>query len=128
MEFNVNLYGDVENPLVEIPGKRGRANELYSESPLYAFLISIPHCIATMFQSIAKEEGIKVKTCKVRAKYDLDEKALILGKYIIRKITIEVYGDCDKDELDELVEKVKQNCPIYLSFNDKIVVVPRYNF
>jgi hypothetical protein len=32
-----------------------------------------------MFQSIAKEEGIKVKTCKVRAKYDLDEKAMILG-------------------------------------------------
>ncbi|MFP3260636.1 MAG: hypothetical protein RXQ22_07085 [Sulfolobus sp.] len=46
----------------------------------------------------------------------------------MRKITIEVYGDCDKDELDELVEKVKQNRPIYLSFNDKIVVVPRYNF
>ncbi|MFP3200704.1 MAG: hypothetical protein RXR43_00350 [Sulfolobus sp.] len=50
------------------------------------------------------------------------------GKYIIKKITIEVYGDCDKDKLDELVEKVKQNCPIYLSFNDEIVVVPRYNF
>ncbi len=51
MEFNVNLYGDVENPLVEIPGKRGRANELYSESPLYAFLISIPFVPTLSFHS-----------------------------------------------------------------------------
>ncbi len=124
MEFIINLYGNSENPLVEIHGKKFTINELYKEGPLYAFLLSIPHCIITMFDHIAREEGIRVKSCRVRSTYYLDNSLLLLGKYAIKSIKIEIYGDCDKEELKEIIEKVKQNCPIYLSFSDKIQVLP----
>ncbi|MCY0882861.1 OsmC family peroxiredoxin [Acidianus infernus] len=124
MEFIINLYGNSENPLVEINGKKYTADRLYKEGPLYAFLLSIPHCIITMFEHLAKKEGIQVKVCKVRSTYYLDDSLLLLGKYVIKNIKIEIYGDCSKEELNELVEKVKQNCPIYLSLSDRIQLLP----
>jgi uncharacterized OsmC-like protein len=124
MEFIINLYGNSENPVVEIHGKKYSINELYKEGPLYAFLLSIPHCIITMFEHLAKKEGIQVKVCKVRSTYYLNDSLLLLGKYAIKNIKIEIYGDCSKEELNELVEKVKQNCPIYLSLSDKIQLLP----
>ncbi|WP_236753113.1 OsmC family protein [Acidianus sp. HS-5] len=128
MEFIINLYGNSENPQVEIYGKKSTINELYKEGPLYAFLLSIPHCIITMFQHIAKKDGIQIKTCRVKSTYYLDDTLLLQGKYVIKSIKIELYGDCEKDELNELVEKVKQNCPIYLSLKDKIQVLPMLSF
>ncbi|BFI77028.1 OsmC family protein [Sulfurisphaera ohwakuensis] len=125
MEFSISLYGDFENPTVEIPGRIEKASKLYLEAPLYAFLISIPHCIAEAFESIAKKEGIKIKDCKVRAVYEIDEKQFMLGYPVIKKIKVFIYNSgCTSEELEEMIRKVKRECPIYLSFSEKIEILP----
>ncbi|WP_338604154.1 OsmC family protein [Sulfolobus tengchongensis] len=123
MEISFTLSGDLENPMIELGGKISRAKNLYQESPLMAFLVSIPHCIANMTDNIAKKEGIPLASCKIIARYVLDEKAIMFGNYIFKKIIIEVHSKgCSEDELKELIEKVKRECPIYLSFRDKIEI------
>ncbi|BFH74566.1 OsmC family protein [Sulfurisphaera javensis] len=125
MEFNISVLGDLENPIVELPGRRARAEEIYKESPLFAFLVSIPHCVAVAFESVAKKEGIKVKNCKVRASYELDEKQFMLGYPVIKKIKIYIHNEgCTEEELNEIITKVKRECPIYLSFSEKIDIIP----
>ncbi|MDT7861386.1 MAG: OsmC family protein [Saccharolobus sp.] len=123
MEISLSLTGDLENPIIEFGGKISRAKNFYQEGPLMAFLISIPHCIATMADSIAKKEGITLSSCKIIARYVLDEKEMFLGNYVFKKIIIEIYGKgCSEEELKELIKKVKRECPIYLSFREKIEI------
>jgi len=61
MEFSIILSGDFDNPDVELPNRKTKADKLYSESPLFAFLVSIPHCIGKAFESVCKERRSKAK-------------------------------------------------------------------
>ncbi|MFP3205380.1 MAG: OsmC family protein [Metallosphaera yellowstonensis] len=124
MEISLTLFGDEESPRVQIGSNVRNASDLYLESPLMAFLTSIPHCVFNAVLSVSRKEGITLR-CRVRAKYVLDDGYLKVGDYVIRKVILEVEGGgCSKDELKEVVEKVKRECPIYLSFRDRMEINP----
>jgi len=92
---------------------------------LFAFLVSIPHCIREAFESVCKREGIKVKDCRIKAVYELDEQQFMLGYPVIRKIRIYISNKgCTTEEINEMINKVKKECPIYLSFKEKIDILP----
>ena len=125
MEFSISLSGDFDNPEVELPNRKTKADELYSESPLFAFLVSIPHCIGEAFESVCKREGVKLKDCKIKAVYELDEKQFMLGYPVIRRIKVYISNKgCTIEEIKEMINKVKKECPIYLSFQEKIEILP----
>jgi len=125
MEFSITLYGDFDNPYVEIPGRKTKADKLYLESPLFAFLVSIPHCIGEAFESVCKREGIKVKDCGIKVVNELDEHQFMLGYPVIRKIKIYISNKgCTTEEINEMINRVKKECPIYLSFKEKIDILP----
>ncbi|BCS92977.1 OsmC family protein [Metallosphaera javensis (ex Sakai et al. 2022)] len=87
-----------------------------------AFLVSIPHCIFNSIYNVAEKEGMKLK-CKVRARYVLDEKFLKTGIYKFARIILEVSSqDCDEEDLKDLINKVKTECPIYLSLMDRMEI------
>ncbi|MBP1358125.1 MAG: OsmC family protein, partial [Sulfolobus sp.] len=120
----ITLSGDFNNPDVELPGRKSKADKIYVESPLFAFLISIPHCIAEAFESVARREGIRLKDCKIKAVYELDEKQFMLGYPVITKVKVYVSSKgCTKEEMEEILSKVKKECPIYLSFKEKIEIL-----
>ncbi|AWR98739.1 OsmC family protein [Metallosphaera hakonensis] len=124
MDISIILFGNVENPLVQVGTSIRKIKEIYEESPLMAFLVSIPHCIFNSINSVLEKEGIGMK-CRIRTRYFLDQSFLRTGIYKFSKISIEVIGfGCDYDELKEVVEKVKRECPIYLSFMDRMEVIP----
>jgi len=77
IEFSINSA--FNNLDVELPNRGTKADQLYVEGPLFAFLFSIPHCSEGAFESICEREGVKPKDCKIRADYELNEKQFMLS-------------------------------------------------
>lgn len=123
MELTISLQGNPDNPIVEIGNNKITGKEAYNKGPLYAFYVSIPHCIFKMVNEILQSENREINVI-VRARYKLKEKLMyLLGQMVIDKIVIEIVADSDDDEyLSSLVEKVKTNCPIYLSLKDRMSI------
>lgn len=49
----------------------------------------------------------------------------MLGYPVIRKIRIYISNKgCTTEEINEMINKVKKECPIYLSFKEKIDILP----
>ncbi|MCH1772225.1 MULTISPECIES: OsmC family protein [Metallosphaera] len=122
MEITINLFGSPDSPSVQLGTTIKPVEDFYGDGPLMAFLVSIPHCIFNSIYAVAEKEGLKLK-CRVRARYVLDEKFLKTGIYRFTKIILEVSSqDCDEEDLRDLVAKVKMECPIYLSFMDRMEI------
>jgi uncharacterized OsmC-like protein len=125
MELTITLYGSPNNPQVEIGKNVSKANDIYVRSPLMAFLISIPHCIYLITNEINERKGNNFEY-KVVARYQLDNLAIFTGNYVFEKIIIEICSKkCKKDYMEELLEIVKNSCPIYLSLKDKMELTYR---
>jgi len=108
IEFSINLA--FNNLDVELPNKGTKADQLYFEGPLFAFLFSIPHCSQGAFERICKREGVKAKDCKIRADYELNEKQFMLNHLVIRRIKVHISSmGCRIDEIKERINKVKKN-------------------
>jgi len=120
MELTITLYGNPNNPQVEIGKNVSKANDIYVKSPLMAFLVSIPHCIYLVTSEINERKGMELEF-KVIARYQLDNLAIFTGNYVFEKIIIEICGkDCKEDYMEDLLQIVKNSCPIYLSLKDKV--------
>ncbi|MCG3109270.1 hypothetical protein L3N51_01560 [Metallosphaera sp. J1] len=122
MEISINLFGGPDSPSAQIGTTVKSVEEFYEDGPLMAFLVSIPHCIFNSIYNVAEKEGMKLK-CKVRARYVLDEKFMKTGIYKFARIILEVSSqDCDEEDLKDLINKVKMECPIYLSLMDRMEI------
>lgn len=123
MELTISLQGNPDNPIVEIGKTKITGKEAYSKGPLYAFYVSIPHCILKMVNEILQSDN-KQMDFMIIARYKLKENLMyLLGQLVIDKIVVEIVANStDKEYLSSLIEKVKTNCPIYLSLKDRMSI------
>ncbi|AWR96718.1 OsmC family peroxiredoxin [Acidianus sulfidivorans JP7] len=120
MELVITLEGNSENPRVELGNISLTAKEAYSKGPLYAFYISIPHCILMITNEFLQREN-KLFNFKIRARYKLKEDIEYLGNFVIDTINIDIITDYNDEKfLENLINIIKTQCPLYLSFPDKI--------
>ncbi|ARM75217.1 OsmC family peroxiredoxin [Acidianus manzaensis] len=119
MELIITLEGSSENPNIKIGDQTITAKEAYNKGPLYAFYISIPHCILMITNEILNREN-KAFDFKIVAKYKLKEDIAYFGNFVIDHIDIDIISNYDSEYLKNLIEIIKSQCPIYLSLSDKI--------
>ncbi|BBG24282.1 OsmC family protein [Sulfuracidifex tepidarius] len=125
MKLTLVLKGDKE-PEVDFGGVIRSLMDMYQQGPLFAFMVSIPHCMFVMTKQVCFMNDLKPSLVKVESTFVIDdEKKRNEGKTVIQKVvvSIELQG-LSLDQTKKVVDEVKEDCPVYNSFPEKIEIVP----
>ncbi|MUN28379.1 OsmC family protein [Sulfuracidifex metallicus] len=123
MKMTFTLKGGV-NPEVEIGGVTRSLRDMYDQGPLFAFMVSIPHCMFVMARQVCFMNDLKPNSVEIESTFIIDdEKKRTEGKTVINKIlvTIKLEG-LTEEQTKKVVEELKNDCPVYNSFPEKIEI------
>ncbi len=124
MKMTFSLKGDKE-PIVEIAGVTRPLMDMYQQGPLFAFMLSIPHCMFVMAKQVCFMNDLKPSLIEVKSTFFIDDfKKQNEGKTVIQKIVIGIKLEgVNEEQTEKLINEIKEDCPVYNSFPEKIEII-----
>ncbi|WP_054838161.1 hypothetical protein [Sulfuracidifex metallicus] len=72
MKMTFTLKGGV-NPEVEIGGVTRSLRDMYDQGPLFAFMVSIPHCMFVMARQVCFMNDLKPNSVEIESTFIIDD-------------------------------------------------------